>query len=129
MFCTECGTALPEPARFCPDCGTEAFYPERADQKNSASADNRDLRTSDLEELPEQKGRIDKKAPPRVSPLTILFALIGLVLILILLNPWHAERDKPRDFEGSLNGAQQIEFILESGAIPDYSPAGFILQM
>ncbi|MBD3276473.1 MAG: zinc-ribbon domain-containing protein [Candidatus Marinimicrobia bacterium] len=104
MYCTHCGTELPEQAKFCNECGTQTVQvrsekPEKA--KTKADQDEKNI--------PEEIGKIDKKAPPKIAPVTLLFAVVGIILIIILLHPWHANQDRPTDFEGS---RQQMETII-----------------
>jgi len=111
--CQSCGQALPEQARFCQECGAAAVPEEPAKStEGTASAGKTPAKDPDeitrFLELPEEKGRFDRTAPPVVSPLTIFFAIIGLVLILILLNPWHAGQDKPADFQGSRGASPTV---------------------
>lgn len=117
MYCKECGQAIPEKARFCPKCG-QAIAPgpeeiSRKQQTASIPTSEEVDSISRLLEIPEEKGRFDRTAPPVISPLTIFFAIIGLVLILILLNPWHAGQEKPADFQGT-RGASPTLLIPES---------------
>lgn len=112
MYCQSCGQALPEQARFCKECGAEvpenpAGTAESAAAGNKTPANKKDEIARFLE-LPGEKGRFDRTAPPVVSPLTIFFAILGLVLILILLNPWHAGEEKPADFQGSRGASPTI---------------------
>ncbi len=101
MFCTHCGVQISEEAKFCNECGTPTF-------KNEQQPTDK-LETAGTEEpVPEEIGKIDRKAPPKISPVTLLFALIGIVLIIILLHPWHANQDRPDDFEGT----QQAEVVI-----------------
>ena len=106
MYCTICGTKLTEDAKFCNECGTPSV--RNKSEKVKGEADQND------KSIPEEIGKIDKKAPPKVSPVTLLFAVVGIILIIILLHPWHANQDRPTDFEGA---RQQMETI-----IPDEFP-------
>lgn len=101
MYCTKCGTKLSEDAKFCNECGTSTV--RNKSEKVKSKTDQED------KSIPDEIGKIDKKAPPKVSSVTLLFALVGIVLIIILLHPWHANQDRPTDFEGS---RQQMETII-----------------
>lgn len=111
MYCTECGSLLPEEAQFCPDCGTESYqieaYQEQPELSDQSSVAHKQERTT-IDDIPKEKERIDNRKPPKISLLTLFFALLGLLFILVLLNPWHAGQEKPEDFQGTRNGTQQI---------------------
>lgn len=112
MYCKECGYTLPEQSRYCPQCGTVAVPISgkgslKKEEPRTTPLQNTDQVSHSLE-LPEEKGRFDRTAPPAVSPLTIFFAIIGLVLILILLNPWHAGQEKPADFQGTRGASPTV---------------------
>ncbi len=109
MYCTECGHQLPDQARYCADCGTPvAGAPAKMTAKQPPEPAS-GVRP-DQEEIPDKKERMDPKSPPRISGVTILFALIGLILILVLLNPWHVGQDRPKDFEGTRGNSQSLLF-------------------
>jgi hypothetical protein len=53
MFCTNCGTTVPEHANFCPSCGTRLTRPEEGGQGTTASIDLSGLDQHEhLEDLP-----------------------------------------------------------------------------
>lgn len=108
MYCTECGRQLAEEASYCPECGTAR--PDREASDAEKEQNQSEDEGPELNEIPEKMGRIDKKSPPHVSVVTILFAIIGLILILVLLNPWHSGQDKPEDFQGTRNNTESIQF-------------------
>lgn len=104
MYCTKCGTQLSEDAQFCNECGNPTVRNKSDKSKKEADQSEKSI--------PKEIGKIDKKAPPKVSPVTLLFAVVGIILIIILLHPWHANQDRPTDFEGS---KQQMETIISDG--------------
>ncbi len=111
MYCTECGFELPDDGQFCPECGTELFRGRAAQKKSEQPAkisEPRLKKKTGMEDIPEEKKRIDSRKPPKVSLLTLFFAILGLVFILILLNPWHADQERPEDFQGTRNNSEQI---------------------
>jgi uncharacterized membrane protein YvbJ len=96
MYCTHCGNELSDNAKFCNQCGTPTVR-----NKSEKSEEVKSKPDREEKDIPEEIGRIDKKAPPKISPVTLLFAVVGIILIIILLHPWHANQDRPTDFEGS----------------------------
>ena len=120
MYCTQCGTKLPDTAQFCSGCGAAvAAVPDdsKSDQLADASTTESDL----PEEFESRKAKHDRKAPPRVSPVTVILAVIGLLLILVLLHPWHTGQERPKDFQGNRNQSNN----LIPHTIQDYPSAGF----
>jgi len=111
MYCTECGIELPDNAQFCPECGTESFR-EAPGQKSSKqpekTTEQQAQKKPEIDDIPAEKGRIDSRKPPKVSFLTLFFAILALVFILVLLNPWHADQERPEDFQGTQNNSQRI---------------------
>jgi len=109
VYCIECGHELPQQAQYCPGCGAETVLDYGNEKTDSGGNDVDEQTASTLDEIPEKRGRIDKKSPPKVSPLTIVFAILGLLFILVLLNPWHAGQERPEDFEGSVENTELRE--------------------
>lgn len=53
MYCTNCGTTVPEHANFCPSCGTRIARPEPGGQGTTASIDLSGIdQREHLEDLP-----------------------------------------------------------------------------
>lgn len=96
MFCTQCGEKLPESAKFCSGCGAQTI--RNRSMENTISREHQRINKN---EIPDEMGKIDKKTPPKIAPLTLFFAFVVIMLILILLHPWHANQDRPKDFRGS----------------------------
>lgn len=101
MYCIQCGQHLPETAKFCSKCGAATVQNIQSGSETSsesvvANQSSAKRRTED--EVGTPKGKYDKKAPPRISPLSIFLAVVGLILIIVLLNPWHEAKVPPSDF-------------------------------
>lgn len=95
MYCVQCGTQLPNQAKYCSSCGAHTRQPGQK-------------ATSRKREIPREKEKLNRKAPPKVAPLYIILAIIGIGLILVLLNPWHAGQERPTDFLNSGEQAQSV---------------------
>lgn len=113
MYCTQCGKALPENAQFCAQCGTpvpdaqsRASVIQNAAQ-NEGTAQEKHTRARQA--FGDPRAQQDRKAPPKVSLLTIFLAILGLVLILVLLDPWHTGKERPADFKGSMGQSEQVK--------------------
>jgi|GEM_PF-1223727 len=108
MYCTQCGTHLPETAKFCSRCGSPTI--QNTDQ-SSQSGKSSKAPARELADIGEKKEKFDKKAPPRIPLLSIFLAVIGLILIIVLLNPWHKAEAPPADFNptgGDQNAVQPV---------------------
>ncbi len=113
MYCIQCGAKLPDMATYCPNCG---FKVNDLNAKGVANQKNQETKHSKSpQNIPAKKGRVNSKAPPKISLVTLFFALVGLILILVLLNPWHSGQEKPSDFEGTLKRNQNIGLSLIEG--------------
>ncbi|MCF7803840.1 MAG: zinc ribbon domain-containing protein [Candidatus Marinimicrobia bacterium] len=114
MYCTQCGTELPDQAQFCAKCGAEKVNRWQTKSQHSENSGNNPQDSTEGEFVTEEKDRYNRKAPPKISPLYLFLALVGIGLILVLLNPWHAEQERPEDFEGTRNSSQQITPIKQN---------------
>lgn len=79
MFCSECGSKIPDNSRFCPECGAQ--LPEllsKAKSQNGQSADGDRVLT------PEEKQKIKKRNIIILAALGAVFVVCIIVLIVSL---------------------------------------------
>jgi len=118
MYCIQCGEKLPEGGQYCPKCGSVVPESTPGESKPTGKTiqpavkkkteDSVDAKP--LENISEAAEQYDRQAPPKVSWLTIFLAIVGLILVLVLLDPWHTGQEKPKDFQGTFNKSETLHF-------------------
>lgn len=109
MYCTQCGNELPNVAQFCSNCGTETVKNTGQESGKTKSSGKKKETQQKRKEIRDVKEKQDRKAPPKIAPLYIFLAIIGIALILVLLHPWHTGQERPQDFKGSSSSLQTID--------------------
>jgi len=114
MYCTQCGTELPDVAQFCSNCGAGTVNQAEQDYRNTTPDTKQVSTTQKRMEIRDAKQKQDRKAPPKIAPLYIFLAIIGIALILVLLHPWHTGQERPEDFQGSAPTSQTVDPEMKS---------------